>query len=154
MQPSPPSSLQLTRTIIIYENERLWIGRGFSKSGLFPTERGPYSTDDGSMSWKTLREGCLALLRCDGVKSGMRGEQGAAKLQRGWSYHESGGDAGDRNKDDDYECRKEGVMNTHEIEYCGFVPCTEAEDGPTDEEGWTYYVDFSPQSLRTPSRNR
>eukprot|EP00804_Cyclotella_cryptica_P016888 CCRYP_001851-RD/>CCRYP_001851-RD protein AED:0.02 eAED:0.02 QI:3275/0.75/0.8/1/0.75/0.4/5/484/532 len=155
MQPSPPSSLQITRPITIYENERLWIGRGFSKSGLFPTERGPYSTHDGSLSWKTLREACLALLRYEGGKSGSRAEQGGANFRSGWSYHESGGDVSDGDKDDDYECRTEGgVANHDEIDYCGFVPCTGAEDEPTDEDGWAYYADFSPQSLQTPSRNR
>jgi len=55
----------LERPIEIYENERLWIGRGFSKAGLLPTERGPYSTQDGSLSWKTMREASFALLTGD-----------------------------------------------------------------------------------------
>ena len=51
------------RPIEIYENERMWIGRGFSKMGLLPTERGPYSTKDGSLSWKTMPAASIALLR-------------------------------------------------------------------------------------------
>jgi hypothetical protein len=150
---SSPSSKQLTRPIFIYENERLWIGRGFSRAGLLPGERGPYSTEDGSLSWKTPREACLALLRGDVGKAG-RGEKAPAKFQRGWSYHESGGDGNDKNKDDEYECRKGGVASNEQVEYCGFVPCTGAEDGPTDEEGWSYYADFSPSSMLLPTRSR
>ena len=76
--PTPPSTAfqhqqqrqhHFERTIEIYENERMWIGRGFSQAGLLPTDRvGPYSTRDGSLSWKTLDEAieALLLLRCQG----------------------------------------------------------------------------------------
>ena len=40
----------------LYENERRWVGGGFSKKGLLPTERDPFSTRDGSLSYKTLEE--------------------------------------------------------------------------------------------------
>lgn len=100
-----------------------------------------------------MREGCLALLRGD-VGKPVRNSQQSVKFQRGWSYHEQGGDSNDKIKDDEYECRKGGVVTNEELEYCAFLPCTGAEDGPTDEEGWSYYADFSPQSLLTPTRNR
>ena len=56
--PEPP----LSASVEIYENERRWVGGGFSKKGLFPTERGPFSTNDGSLSYKTLEEAAAALL--------------------------------------------------------------------------------------------
>jgi hypothetical protein len=46
----------LTRTVTIHENQRCWIGRGFSARGLLPNDRGPYSFADGSQSWKTRDE--------------------------------------------------------------------------------------------------
>ena len=52
------------RTIYIYENERLWVGRGYTKKGLLPipTERGPFSSLDGSINRKTIEDASLALL--------------------------------------------------------------------------------------------
>lgn len=147
--PYPP----LTRFVTIYQNERLWIGRGFSSKGLFPTERGPFSTEDGSCSWKTLREASLALLRGDVSKQPRGSTESGKKFQRGWSYHQHGGDGSDKSKDDEFELRN-GETNSEEIDYSGFVPCTGVEDGPTDEDGWSYYVDFSPQSLLAPTRKR
>lgn len=97
----------------------------------------------------------MALLRDDVGKQTRGNSEKSTKFQRGWSYHEQGGDATDRRKDDEYECRKGGVVaNDNELEYCGFVPCTDVEDGPTDEDGWSYYADFSPQSLLAPTRSR
>ena len=59
----PQRQHRLERSIDIYENERLWIGRGFSQAGLLPTDRvGPFSTRDGSLSWKTLDEAIESLL--------------------------------------------------------------------------------------------
>lgn len=59
----PQRQHRLERSIDIYENERLWIGRGFSQAGLVPTDRvGPFSTRDGSLSWKTLDEAIESLL--------------------------------------------------------------------------------------------
>lgn len=46
----------------IYENQRAWLGKGFSSKGLLPTERKNYSTEDGSISWKTIDEGATDLL--------------------------------------------------------------------------------------------
>jgi len=60
MNPAPDPLL--SAYMEVYENERRWVGGGFSKKGLFPTERGPFSTDDGSLSWKTLDEAGEALL--------------------------------------------------------------------------------------------
>ncbi len=57
--PPPPLSAYME----VYENERRWVGGGFSKKGLFPTERGPFSTNDGSLSWKSLEEASEALLQ-------------------------------------------------------------------------------------------
>ena len=57
--------------------------------GLLPTERGPYSTKDGSLSWKTMKEASLSLLR--GEVDGANGKGGGGRtsiVRRGWSYHE------------------------------------------------------------------
>lgn len=54
-----------TKLIEIHENQRCWIGRGFSARGLLPNDRGPYSLLDGSQSWKTLEE-AGSELRCIG----------------------------------------------------------------------------------------
>ena len=56
----PPAPLRAQ--VIVYENERRWIGGGFSRKGLFPTERAAYSTNDGSASFKTIEEASKALL--------------------------------------------------------------------------------------------
>lgn len=50
------TSKKLTRTVTIHENQRCWIGRGFSSGGLLPNDRGPYAFADGSQSWKTRVE--------------------------------------------------------------------------------------------------
>jgi hypothetical protein len=84
----------------------------------------------------------LALLRGDVGKPARGNVAKTSKYQRGWSYHEQGGDPDDKTKDDEYECRKGGVVSEEVLEFCSFVPCTGAEDGPTDEEGWSYYADF------------
>lgn len=156
IHPTPSSQQPLTRSIVIYQNERLWIGRGFSKKGLFPTERGPFSTEDGSCSWKTLREGCLALLRDDVLKQGRTNTtaERSVKFRRGWSYHKHGSGEKGKSMNDEFECRKGDDSTEEDPEYCGFIPCTGAEDGPTDEEGWSYHADFSPQSLLSPTRSR
>lgn len=60
MNPAPPPPI--SAYMEVYENERRWVGGGFSKKGLFPTERGPFSTNDGSLSWKTLDEAGESLL--------------------------------------------------------------------------------------------
>ena len=52
---------QLTQSIQLHENQRCWIGRGFSDT-LLPNDRGKYSTLDGSQSWKSLEEAANAVL--------------------------------------------------------------------------------------------
>ena len=180
------------RTIYIYENERLWVGRGYTKKGLLPipTERGPFSSLDGSINRKTIEDASLALLGAiddvgaggggnvaimmmcaagggrrrsllpggsndDDVggkddasekKTGRRSGSGSGRKSsssrglvvrnRGWSFHEEGGD----HDDDDRG---------------GFATCfgTDA-DGPTDVDGWQYFHDFSNQSLSSPNAKR
>lgn len=56
----PPAPLRAQ--VIVYENERRWIGGGFSRRGLLPTERAAFSTNDGSLSFKTIEEASKALL--------------------------------------------------------------------------------------------
>jgi hypothetical protein len=76
---------RLERPIDIYENERFWIGRGFSKAGLLPTERGPFSTQDASVGWKTLPAASLALLRetCPAAsRRALRGRGAAGRFTR------------------------------------------------------------------------
>jgi hypothetical protein len=173
MTSDQPELCRLERPIEIYENERLWIGRGFSKAGLLPTERGPYSTQDGSLSWKSMREASLALLRGDVASSfdnkewynnGKTDDTDAAAAKkaicrRGWSFHEENSDEQDA---DDYECSTTQTNNGNSTssdnmsddEYWGFVPCCGAEDGPSDEDGWQYFPDFKEQSLSYPNRKR
>jgi hypothetical protein len=136
------------RTIEIYENERMWIGRGFSQAGLLPTDRvGPYSTRDGSLSWMTLDEAmeALLLLRCQGEggssnnnnnndfsndDSGQIQQQRRQHRGRGWSFH----DAEDfdlnaaANEDDDDLYHK--TTNNH---------CRETTSNTVDDD---YYVGF------------
>jgi exonuclease VII small subunit len=52
----------LSKTIYLHENQRCWIGRGFSAGGLLPNDRGPYSLRDGSKCWKTLDDALRDLL--------------------------------------------------------------------------------------------
>ena len=56
----PPAPLRAQ--VVVYENERHWIGGGFSKKGLLLTERGPFSTNDGSLSFKTIEHASKGLL--------------------------------------------------------------------------------------------
>ena len=158
--------------------------RGWSAQGLLPTERGQYSTKDGSLSWKTMAEASLALLRGN-FSVGNNGTSGNGKkngkvqavapisirtLRPGWSYHEDftetnnlegeGSDKDILRKIDEYECStSDGSSDTSPSlgdsdKYCGFVSCNEHKDGPCDEEGWQYYPDFAPQSLVSPNRKR
>lgn len=173
MTSDQPELCRLERPIEIYENERLWIGRGFSKAGLLPTERGPYSTQDGSLSWKSMREASLALLRGDVLDNNKEWytngkTTSAAICRRGWSFHEENSNdpsstRSELDDDDDYECSTTQDNNGNNTgssdtlsydEYCGFVPCKGAEDGPTDENGWQYFPDFKEQSLLYPNRKR
>ena len=148
------------RTIEIYENQRMWIGSGFSKQGLLPGERGPYSTKDGSLSWKTMPDAALSLLRGDfttvstGPLGSPRRNNGKSitskqRIRRGWSFHEEdgdfdGSDKENERKEDEYECSTEENGDSSaadssaaaDIDYCGFVPCIGPEDGPVDQDGW------------------
>ena len=54
LQTTMAPSLELT--VAINENERRWVGKSFSKGGLLPTDPGPFSTTDGSLSWKSMKE--------------------------------------------------------------------------------------------------
>ena len=179
MTSDKPEFCRLERPIEIYENERLWIGRGFSKTGLLPTERGPYSTQDGSLSWKSMREASLALLRGDVASStldnnkelwNINGKPAAADVdgrkvtRRGWSFHEdnNGNDHESTTieQEDDFECSNtqdnngDSTSDALSDDYCGFISCKGAQDGPTDEDGWQYFPDFKEQSLLYPNRKR
>lgn len=57
-----PTSAPITAQVVLYENERRWVGGGFSKKGLLPTERHPFSSEDGSLSFRTLEQAGEALL--------------------------------------------------------------------------------------------
>ena len=50
------SNFNLEIPLEIDENERYWLGKGFSKGGLLPNDRGCFSAVDGSLSWNTLEE--------------------------------------------------------------------------------------------------
>mmetsp|Transcript_2602 Transcript_2602/g.5426 ORF Transcript_2602/g.5426 Transcript_2602/m.5426 type:complete len:533 (+) Transcript_2602:98-1696(+) len=52
---------QVIGAITIFENERTWVGGGFSKGGLLPNDRGRFCTQDGSRSFKTLDDASEAL---------------------------------------------------------------------------------------------
>mmetsp|Transcript_27440 Transcript_27440/g.60396 ORF Transcript_27440/g.60396 Transcript_27440/m.60396 type:complete len:437 (-) Transcript_27440:696-2006(-) len=54
----------------IDENQRYWVGGGFGTRGLLPTDRGAFSTTDGSMVWKSPAEASEDLVL----------------LGRGWKY--------------------------------------------------------------------
>ncbi|KAG7364947.1 TRAF-type zinc finger domain containing protein [Nitzschia inconspicua] len=56
----------------IDENERYWVGGGFGCRGLLPNDRAPFSSSDGSMSWKSLEQASEDLVL----------------LGRGWRYEE------------------------------------------------------------------
>eukprot|EP00536_Pseudo-nitzschia_multiseries_P013890 jgi/Psemu1/291121/fgenesh1_pg.629_\ len=58
----------------IDENERYWVGGGFGRRGLLPNDRGPFSTADGSMVWKSPDEASEDLVL----------------LGRGWNYEKEG----------------------------------------------------------------
>jgi len=69
-QSTKATCLQLT--VDINENERRWVGKGFSKGGLLPTDPGPFSSTDGSLSWKSMKEA----------------SDDSRLLGRGWVYKE------------------------------------------------------------------
>jgi len=57
----------------IDENERYWVGGGFGRRGLLPSDRGAFSTTDGSMFWKSPEEASEDLVL----------------LGRGWKYEKA-----------------------------------------------------------------
>lgn len=67
-------TLGMESIVEIHENERYWVGNGFGKGGLLPNDRGPFTSTDGSLSWKTPE---LA-------------SEDALLLGRGWVYYKSG----------------------------------------------------------------
>ena len=171
MMSSTKDEFCLERQIDVYENQRLWIGKGFSSKGLFPTERGPYSTKDGSLSWKTLDEASAALLSGEFTVNSVGGSsplssptRSARKLitsmvsstktvRRGWSFNDDDDNnnqtANQNSSDNIDECSSLGAR-----EYCtGFTVCNSPEDR-CDENGWQYYPDFLEQSLLSANRKR
>lgn len=73
----------------IYENERAWIGGGFSKKGLLPNDWNRYSSTDGSIGWKTIEEASDAMLG-KGWKWSEKGSFSQATvvegILEGWNY--------------------------------------------------------------------
>ena len=58
--PPPPlttssTTTALTQTLQLHENQRFWIGQGFTGT-LLPNDRGRFSLTDGSQSWKSAQE--------------------------------------------------------------------------------------------------
>lgn len=161
------SFLAVTRSIEIYENERLWVGRGFSRKGLLPTERGPYSSDDGTLNWKSIRDASLLLLgsTTDENDENIMGSSGSRRRSllgckksiasvtstktrgRGWSFRELNDSRNCTDFDDDDVALADDELG-------GFVPCVgpNADEGPTDAEGWQYFTDFT--SLSDPRGER
>ena len=159
----------LERPIEIYENQRFWVGRGWR--GLLPTERKAYSTEDGSLSWRTVREAALSLLRYD-VAANSGGRSKRRQGRRGWSYHEyvgrqqtqsqAVGEVASASVSDeegsDHECSVEDLSDDSRgrlslDERCGFEVYID-EDATCDHEGWSYYPDFNPNSMMSPSNHR
>ena len=58
--------------VFVDENQRYWVGKGFVKGGLLPTDRGCFSSTDGSLKWKTIED-----VVADKILLG-----------RGWSYND------------------------------------------------------------------
>ena len=162
--------MSVTRSIEIYENERLWVGRGFSKKGLLPTERGPYSSYDGTLNWKSIRDASLFLLGStsdendDSMRSSgsrRRSLIGCKKSivsatstkiphrrGRGWSFRERNDSRNCTDFDDDDVALADDELGGFAVPSDG----PNADDGPTDAEGWQYFHDFT--SLSDPRGER
>ena len=178
---NPHHRRRLERTIYIYENERLWVGRGYTKKGLLPTERGPYSSSDGTISRKTIEDASIALLGAidDGGGGGGKvaimcaagggrrsslpgsndndGKDDASEKNTGRSRSGSSGRKSSRGlvvRNRGWSFHEEGEDHDDD-DRGGFVTCfgTDA-DGPTDVDGWQYFHDFSNQSLSSPNAKR
>ena len=61
---------RMEEIVEIDENERYWVAGGYGKKGLLPTDRGAFTSSDGSLSWKSVE---------------MAGDD-MMLLGRGWSY--------------------------------------------------------------------
>lgn len=141
---------RLERSIEIYENERLWIGRGFSRNGLLPTERGPYSTGDGSASWRTIKDAGVTLLGgCEeadvtfaavgGRRSSFPGnndDDGDGKADasgRGWSFREGEDDRRRRDRHRDRHRHRGGAADDDDDD--DVYDAVEEEDDATEDDG-------------------
>jgi len=125
----------LTKRIVLHENERCWLGRGFTAGGLLPNDRGRYSTLDGSTSWKTLEEANDDLLGTSGF----------------WKW---------RQQDFENEAEEEQadeVNQTEEEEETTTDNRNELEENATEDKSvsrnnskgeWMYARDFTVQSVR------
>lgn len=78
------NTIGIQSIVEIDENERYWMGHGFGKRGLLPTDRGAFSTTDGSLSWNSLEEA----------------REDLVLLGRGWSFAEDEYFAANRKEDD------------------------------------------------------
>jgi len=144
----------LSETVVLYENERLWLGRGFSKQGLYPGERGPYSTCDGTVSFATLSDANNSDLLGPGWKwkegplttDGAETDDDPAAT---WTFvddrDESTGSAGNDFDDSEVDTELDG-NHTQDIK--------RKENGFVDPVGWRYSKDFSPQALARASPTR
>lgn len=110
-------SYYLEERVEVHENERAWIGGGFSKAGLLPNDRGRYSTADGTLSWKTLEEAQTAL------------------LGKGWTYDSGKIDSSMHNEKKDEE-DEDGDNNDDDD-----AGEKSNEEGSTSE--WFYARDFT-----------
>jgi len=104
----------LELTVELHENERRWVGTGFGKGGLLPTDPGPFSTTDGSLSWKSMEEA----------------NEDLRLLGRGWIYKEE--EAFSTTQTDDSE---ECWMYANDFK-------VESLSGATPEQGLLQWVRF------------
>ena len=149
--------------MILYENERRWIGGGFSKKGLLPTERGPFSTNDGSLSFKTIEEASKVLLgkgwqwedddvfgwECidaeeERAQAALAASEAAAAVQYSMSSNDDEVDAD--GSDDAAEDATADDNLTHRSTRKSKKDSGCATFGAS--EGWRYSVDFSASALQ------
>ena len=130
--------------VALYENQRFFLGFGFSKRGLLPTERGPYSSDDGSLNWKTIEEAsdCHELLGPGWRYEGNGFILETTMLTTGVNGAVAASTEGEKEIPG---CVGSGGDNT----------ASESSDSRLDvNSGWYYATDFSPNALRSCSRER
>lgn len=168
---------KIRSTVVLYENQRFWVGGGFGKRGLLPTERGPYSTEDGSVSFKTLEEasesdillGLGWTYEGDGfVLEGQEERPTSGGAKEGEPVGTEAADGADRtpsapsaaaeaNPDaavDVYgeAARDGGPESPNNAAALSKQPSSSSSDD--DGGGWLYSVDFSPSSLASASPSR